>query len=86
MTAQASRYNLAARSTEERDRINADLAASGVAYKERMNKPVLAHEAEMQLPAELREYFRLRLEHYRKVAKQFPSGTDPVYQKEEGKN
>lgn len=86
MTMPHSRYNLAAHSTEERDRINADLAASGVAYKERLNLPVLAHEAEMQLPADLREYFRLRLQHYREVSKQFPRGSDPVYQKEEGKS
>lgn len=37
--------NLATRSREERDRINVDLAASGVAFKERMNMPVVSHEA-----------------------------------------
>ncbi len=60
-----------------------DLAASGVAFKERMNMPVIRHEVEMQQPAELREYFKERLQHYRNVALQFPRGTDPVYQKEE---
>lgn len=44
-------HNLAARSREERDRINVDLAASGVAYKERMNMPVIAMEVEMQQPS-----------------------------------
>lgn len=86
MTMTDSRYNLAARSPEERARINADLAASGVAWKERMNMPVLPHEAEAQQPAELREYFRQRLQHYREVSKRFPGGSDPVYQKEEGKS
>lgn len=76
-------HNLAARSREERDRINVDLAASGVAYKERMNMPVIPHEVEMQQPEAMREYFRERLQHYRNVALQFPRGTDPVYQKEE---
>jgi len=76
-------HNLAARSREERDRINVDLAASGVAYKERMNLPVIAMEVEMQQPAELREYFKERLQHYRNVALQFPRGSDPVYLKEE---
>ncbi len=76
-------HNLAARSREERDRINVDLAASGVAFKERMNMPVIPHEVEMQQPAELREYFKERLQHYRNIALQFPRGTDPVYQKEE---
>jgi len=76
-------HNLAARSREERDRINVDLAASGVAYKERMNMPVIAMEVEMQQPEAMREYFRERLQHYRNVALQYPRGTDPVYQKEE---
>ncbi len=78
-------HNLAARSREERDRINVDLAASGVAYKERMNMPVIAMEVEMQQPEALKEYFRERLQHYRNVALQYPRGTDPVYFKEEGK-
>ncbi|MDH1085350.1 DNA polymerase III subunit theta [Pantoea brenneri] len=78
-------HNLAARSREERDRINVDLAASGVAYKERMNMPVIAMEVEMQQPEAMKEYFRERLQHYRNVALQYPRGTDPIYQKEEGK-
>jgi len=78
-------HNLAARSREERDRINVDLAASGVAYKERMNQPVIPHEVEMKQPAAMREYFKERLQHYRNVALRFPRGTDPVYFKEEGK-
>lgn len=76
-------HNLAARSREERDRVNVDLAASGVAYKERMNMPVIAMEVEMQQPEALKEYFRQRLQHYRNVALQYPRGTDPIYQKEE---
>ncbi|KJV49626.1 DNA polymerase III subunit theta [Pantoea sp. BL1] len=76
-------HNLAARSREERDKINVDLAASGVAFKERMNLPVIAMEVEMQQPEALREYFKERLQHYRNVALQFPRGSDPVYQKED---
>lgn len=76
-------HNIAARSKEERDKVNVDLAASGVAYKERMNMPVIPMEVEMQQPDEYREYFRERLQHYRNAALQFPRGTDPVYQKEE---
>lgn len=77
-------HNLAARSREERDKISVDLAASGVAFKERMNLPVIAMEVEMQQSAELREYFKERLQHFRNVALQFPRGSDPIYQKEEG--
>lgn len=75
-------YNLAARSREERDRVNVDLAASGVAWKERMNLPVFPGEVERQQPEELREYFRERLALYRIEALKFPRGSDPVYQKE----
>uniref|UniRef100_UPI00289BD450 DNA polymerase III subunit theta n=2 Tax=Pantoea TaxID=53335 RepID=UPI00289BD450 len=58
-------HNIAARSKEERDRMNVDLAASGVAYKERMNKPVIPMEVELQQPEALRAYFKERLEFYR---------------------
>lgn len=78
-------HNIAAKSKEERDKVNVDLAALGVAYKERMNLPVIPSEVERQQPDELQEYFRQRLQHFRNEALKFPRGTDPVYQKEEGK-
>lgn len=34
-------HNIAAKSQEERDKVNVDLAAPGVAYKERLNMPVI---------------------------------------------
>lgn len=34
--------NIAAKQQEERDKVNLNLAASGVAYKERLNMPVIA--------------------------------------------
>lgn len=37
-----SNWNIAAKSKEEQDKVNVDLAASGVAYKERLNMPVVA--------------------------------------------
>lgn len=52
--------NLAARSRDERDRINVDLVAPGVAYKERLNQPVIPQEVEMQQPEELGIYYRKR--------------------------
>lgn len=78
-------HNLAARSREERDKVNVDLAASGVAYKERLNQPVIPMEVEMQQPEALRPYFQERLKFYREESMKFPRGSDPVYQKEEGK-
>ena len=68
---------------EERYRSNADLAASGVAYKERMNMPVIAYEVEMQQPEALRAYIQERLRFYREESAKFPRGTDSVYLKEE---
>lgn len=75
-------HNLAARSPEERAKVNVDLAASGVAYKERLNLPVFPPQVEREQPEALRDYFRERLQYYRNLALQFPRGTDPVYLKE----
>ncbi|HIC7642719.1 TPA: DNA polymerase III subunit theta [Serratia liquefaciens] len=65
-------YNLGDKSPEEREKVNVDLAASGVAYKERMNMPVIPFQVESEQPESLREYFRERLQHYRNISKQFP--------------
>lgn len=43
--------NLANLTQEEKDKINVDLTASGVAYKEQLNMPVVASEVERQQPA-----------------------------------
>ena len=53
--------NLAEISKEEMDRINIDLAASAVAFKERYNMPVVAEVVEREQPAHLRDWFRERL-------------------------
>ncbi|MEX6208728.1 DNA polymerase III subunit theta [Proteus mirabilis] len=73
--------NLANLPQEEKDKINVDLAASGVAYRERLGKPVIDIEVENQQPEHLREYFRERLAHYREVSKRFPKGYE--YSKED---
>ncbi|AJI93708.1 DNA polymerase III subunit theta [Yersinia ruckeri] len=58
-------YNLAERSQEEMDKINVDLAASSVAFKERYNMPVIAELVAREQPEHLRDYFLQRLNHYR---------------------
>ncbi len=73
-------YNLGNLPQIEKDKINVDIAASGVAYKERLNMPVVAQHVEQEQPAELRAYFLERLAHYRKVSSTLPKGTDPLYQ------
>lgn len=36
-----SQWNIAAKPKDDQDKVNVDLAASGVAYKERLNMPVV---------------------------------------------
>ncbi len=73
-------HNIANLPQDEKDKINADLAASGIAYKERLGLPYDLYETENQQPEHLRPYFRERLEHYREIGKRFPRGFE--YEKE----
>lgn len=67
----AMSINLAEISKEEMDRINIDLAASAVAFKERYNMPVVAEMVERQQLEHLRTYFRERVMHYRGESHKF---------------
>ncbi|MEH4639085.1 DNA polymerase III subunit theta [Enterobacter hormaechei] len=78
-----SEFNIATKSQEERDKVNADLAASGVAYKERLNMPVIAEMVMREQPEHLRDYFLERLKFYREKSITLPKGSDPVYLKQE---
>lgn len=49
--------NIAVKPQEDRDKVNFDLVASGVAYKERLNMPVNAEVVMRELPEHLRNYF-----------------------------
>ena len=60
--------NLALLSQEEKDKVNVDLAAAGVAFKERYNMPVIAEMVEREQPEALRDWFRQRLMHYRQAS------------------
>lgn len=74
-----SDWNIAAKSQEERDKVNVDLAASGVAYKERLNMPVIAEQVAREQPEHLREYFMERVRHYREQSVGLPKSSDPRY-------
>ncbi|EPG8764513.1 TPA: DNA polymerase III subunit theta [Raoultella ornithinolytica] len=74
-----SKWNVAAKPKEEQDKVNVDLAASGVAYKERMNMPVIAEQVAREQPEHLREYFMERVRHYREQSIQLPKASDPRY-------
>ena len=49
-------YNLADLPKDDMDKVNVDLAASGVAYKERMNMPVIPAEVAAQQPLRPRRW------------------------------
>lgn len=53
--------NLAKLPQDEMDKINVDLAAAGVAFKERYNMPIVAEVVEREQPTHLRDWFRERL-------------------------
>ncbi len=79
-------FNIAGKSQEERDKVNVDLADSGVAYKERLNMPVIAEVVMREQPEHLRDYFLKRLRYYREQSISLPKASDPRYLKqEEGK-
>lgn len=64
-------HNLALLPKDEMDKVNVDLLASGVAFKERYNIPILAEAVEREQPEHLREYFRERLVFYRQLSQNF---------------
>ncbi|HHO9698170.1 DNA polymerase III subunit theta [Citrobacter braakii] len=74
-----SGHNIAAKSKEEQDKVNVDLAASGVAYKERLNIPVIAEQVAREQPEHLREYFMDRVRYYREQSMTLPKASDPRY-------
>ena len=81
-----SKWNIAEKNQEERDKVNVDLAASGVAYKERLNMPVIAEVVMREQPEHPRDYFLERLRYYREQSISLPKASNPRYlKKEEGK-
>ncbi|HGL4101133.1 DNA polymerase III subunit theta [Klebsiella michiganensis] len=74
-----SKHNIAAKPKEEQDKVNVDLAASGVAYKERLNQPVIAEQVAREQPEHLREYFMERVRYYREKSIELPRASDPRY-------
>ncbi|KAB8307886.1 DNA polymerase III subunit theta [Erwinia endophytica] len=61
-------YNLAELPQEEKDKVNVELAAASVAFKERYNMPVIAEAVEREQPESLRDWFRQRLAQYRQIS------------------
>ncbi|WP_410738326.1 DNA polymerase III subunit theta [Citrobacter portucalensis] len=71
--------NIAAKSKEEQDKVNVDLAASGVVYKERLNLPVIAEQVAREQPEHLQGYFMERVRYYREQSITLPKASDPRY-------
>ncbi|HIC8784582.1 TPA: DNA polymerase III subunit theta [Enterobacter hormaechei subsp. steigerwaltii] len=79
-------FNIASKPKDEQDKVSVDLAASGVAYKERLNMPVIAEVVMREQPEHFRDYFLERLRYYREQSLSLPKASDPQYLKqEEGK-
>ncbi|HIF4856851.1 TPA: DNA polymerase III subunit theta [Klebsiella pneumoniae] len=74
-----SNYNIASKGLKEQNKVNVDLAASGVAYKERLNMPVVAEVVAREQLEHLREYFMERVRYYREQSIQLPRASDPRY-------
>lgn len=74
-----SGINIASKSREEQNLIALDLIASGVAYRERLGLPVIAEAVARELAENEREYFFLRLTHYRKISEQMPGADASEY-------
>ncbi|EAA7890078.1 DNA polymerase III subunit theta [Salmonella enterica] len=74
-----SDWNIAAKSKDEQDKVNVDLAASGVAYKERLNMPVIAEQVAREQPENRRECFMERVRYYREQSVTLPKASDPRY-------
>lgn len=74
-----SNHNIAAKTKDEQDKVNVDLAASGVAYKERLNMPVITEQVAREQPEHLREYFMERVRYYRELSVTLPKASDPRY-------
>ncbi|MBK5145986.1 DNA polymerase III subunit theta [Budviciaceae bacterium BWR-B9] len=58
-------HNLADLPKEDREKVDVDLHASGIAYKERYGIPFNYIEIERQIPAHLKDYFKKRVEFFR---------------------
>lgn len=74
-----SDWNIASKSKDEQDKVNVDLAASGVAYKERMNMPIIAEQVAREQPEHLREYSMECVRYYREQSLTLPRASDPRY-------
>lgn len=74
-----SQWNIASKTKDEQDKVNVNLAASGVAYKERLNMPVVAEVVAREQPEHLRDYFMERVCYYRERSVELPKATDPRY-------
>lgn len=61
------------------EKVNDDLAAAGVAYKERLNQPVVADVVMREQSEHLRDYFLERLRHCREESLKLHKASDPRY-------
>ena len=73
------RHNIAEKSKEKQNKVNVDLAASGMEYRERLNIPVITEQVSWEQPEHSREYFMERIRYYREQSLNMPKGSNPWY-------
>ncbi|EPL9383931.1 DNA polymerase III subunit theta [Klebsiella aerogenes] len=73
--------NIAAKPQEERDKVNVDLTASGLADKVRLNIPVIAEAVMREQPEHLRNNFLEWFRHYREQSISLPKVSNAHYLK-----
>lgn len=70
---------IAPKSKANRKNVSVDMVVSDVAYKERLNMPVVAEVVAREQPEHLREYFMERVRYYREQSIQLLRASDPRY-------
>lgn len=81
-----SHWSIAEKPQEDCDKVNVELAASGVAYKEWVNMPSITEVNMQEQSVHLRDYFLERWCHYREESSFLPKVSDTCYMKQEEVN
>ena len=70
---------IAPKSKANRKNVSVDMVVSDVAYKERLNMPIIAEQVAREQPEHLWDYFMDRVRYYREQNIQLPRASDSRY-------
>lgn len=71
-------HNIAEKPQKYCDQVSVDLTASGMAYKERMNMPVIAEVVMREHPEHMRDYILECLRHNRELSITLSKSSDAI--------